>query len=99
MTTPEISVTIEELGPVITVSTEGVQGPPGPTGPPGSSESHHEEEFTTTSSVVVTHSLGYNPIVQVIVGDEEVIAEVIHSTLNQFTVMFGVPLSGKVIYV
>lgn len=84
----------------VSVSTPGPAGPAGPQGPAGTSGGTRiEESFTSTSVVVVGHNLGYEPITSVIIGGEEVEADVTHNSINQLTVTFAAPQTGKVVCV
>lgn len=51
-----------------------------------------------SSEWVVTHNLGWEPLVQVLdVSGDEVEAQIIHITTNQFIVYFNSPRMGRVI--
>lgn len=98
MTTPEISVTIEELGPIITVSTEGLQGPIGPEGPSGAAGGHYTHTQTTPSTFwPISHNLGFQPNVAVIVGGVDVSDGVVvaHIDDNNASVTANAAISGK----
>lgn len=58
----------------------------------------YEQTFSEASaSWVVTHGLGYNPIIRVFIGNVEVQPlAVIHDTVNQTTVTFTNPQTGIV---
>lgn len=70
----------------------------------GSTEGHpraniaYEQTFSESSTTwVVTHGLGYNPIIRVFIGNAEVQPlSVSHDTVNQTTVTFTNPQTGKV---
>jgi hypothetical protein len=70
----------------------------------GNTEGHpraniaHEQVFNTPSTTwVVTHGLGYNPITRVFIGNSEVQPlSVAHDTVNQTTVTFTNPQTGTV---
>lgn len=70
----------------------------------GSTEGHpraniaYEQTFDESSTTwVVTHGLGYNPIIRVFIGNAEVQPlSVSHDTVNQTTVTFTNPQTGKV---
>lgn len=52
-------------------------------------------QTSASTSWVVTHGLGYEPIVRVFVGNQEVQpATIVHDTLNQTTITFSSPLAG-----
>jgi hypothetical protein len=56
-----------------------------------------EASFENLSVWVVNHILGYNPLVRVFVGMQEVQpASIVHNSLNQLTVTFSTPQSGQV---
>lgn len=106
----DITVTVEDRPVVVEVidlpieisvsGGVGPVGPPGPQGPPGSAGgTRNEELFTNSTVVVVTHNLGYEPIVYVLVSGELVDTDVVHSTLDQFTLTLGSPTTGKVVYI
>lgn len=83
----------------VDIVTVGIQGPQGIPGTPGTSgDKHYEQTFNTVSSVTVTHNLGKYPAVTVLdSADDEVIGDVQHQSVNQFTVTFTAPFSGLVI--
>lgn len=57
----------------------------------------HEQSFTNQTVWVVTHALGYNPIVRVIVGTNEVQPlSIVYDNTMQATVTFSSPQSGSV---
>lgn len=70
----------------------------------GSAEGHpraniaYEQSFDSAStSWVVTHGLGYNPILRVFIGNNEVQPlSITHDSVNQATVTFSNPQTGKV---
>ncbi len=92
--TPDNTVLIDETTNEVVVSSSGVQGIPGPPGPPGF---YFALDFTSANPVVVTHNLGFRPGVTVLLADEEVDADVIHSSANQLTVTFAGPRTGSVV--
>lgn len=54
-------------------------------------------EFTDTDTIVVNHGLGYEPIVQVVVGHAEVQpSSVVHPNVNTTQIVLSAPTSGKV---
>lgn len=57
-----------------------------------------EQDFDSASTTwVVTHGLGYNPIIRVFIGNSEVQPQSIaHDTVNQATITFSNPQTGKV---
>lgn len=65
----------------------------------GSSQPVYAYEHTYSSSDiwVVNHQLGYNPIIHVIVGQDEVQPQsLVHNSLNQATVTFSSAQTGSV---
>lgn len=72
----------------------GIVGPQGPSG-----GARHSQTFTSVSSIPINHNLGFEPDVTVMLASGEVVeADVIHGSLNQFTVGFSSPQSGKVLW-
>lgn len=56
-----------------------------------------EQDFVEQTSWVVSHMLGYNPLVRVFVGNQEVQPlSIVHNDLNTATVTFTNPQSGYV---
>lgn len=56
-----------------------------------------EQDFTESDTWVVSHMLGYNPLIRVFVGNQEVQpASITHNDLNTATVTFSTPQSGYV---
>jgi len=68
--------------------------------PEGSSQpAYSYEEFVTPMSDewVIVHALGYNPIVRVFIGNEEVQPlSIVHDSTSQVTITFSTPLTGWV---
>jgi hypothetical protein len=93
-----IAVTVEDTD--ITVVVSGAPGPAGPEGPagpqglPGGSSYSHIEN-SPASDWVINHNLNRYPHVTVIVSGTEVDADVTYNSLNQVTVSFGSPQSGR----
>jgi hypothetical protein len=68
----------------------GVQGPPGNDGVSASAFEHIQN--TAINPIVVNHNLGFRPNVSVkTLGGVEVIAEVIHTSINQSQIFFDSP--------
>lgn len=60
---------------------------------PTYAHTHYQSE--AAASWVIGHNLGYNPIVRVFVGNQEVQpASIIHDTANQVTIGFSTPQVG-----
>lgn len=76
-------------GGVLVVPITGPQGPPGA---PGAGFTH--TQASPAATWIVTHNLGLQPGVSVQVGGEQVIADVIYSSLNVVTIVFASPQSG-----
>lgn len=61
------------------------------------SDAHLEVPFTMQSSITVTHNLGKIPSVQVIdTSGDEVVGDTSHANVNELTVFFSAPFSGKI---
>lgn len=57
----------------------------------------HEQSFTNSDTWVVTHGLGHNPIIRIIVGGQEVQPlNIVYDNTMQATVTFSAPQSGSV---
>lgn len=55
----------------------------------------YEQEFTGATSVTLNHALGYNPIVRVFVGNQEIQPQsVIHDSILQTTITFSSAQTG-----
>lgn len=55
----------------------------------------YSQAFTSQSTWVVTHALGYYPIIRVFVGNQEIQpASIIHDTINQATLTFSSAQTG-----
>lgn len=71
-------------------------GPPGPQGPPGTAG--YTATFSASSTWTVNHNLGR--AVAVVVrdaGSAQIIANVTHTSLNQFVVQLTTPTAGSVV--
>lgn len=56
-----------------------------------------EQDFTDSNTWTVNHMLGYNPLIRVFVGNQEVQpASITHNDLNTTTVTFSTPQTGYV---
>lgn len=86
---PPESITVLQVG-------QGPSGPKGDKGDTGQAGSIHEHYQTTASSTwVVNHNLGFRPAVTILsVGGAQMLAEVIHASLNQVLVYFDEPMTG-----
>lgn len=57
----------------------------------------YTQDFTSATTVVVTHGLGYYPILRVFIGNYEVQpASVVHDSTTQATITFSSPQTGTV---
>ena len=60
-------------------------------------DTNFEASFTNSDTWVVNHVLGYEPIIRVFVGNQEVQpASITHDSLNQATITFSSPQTGYV---
>lgn len=78
-------------------SAAGPQGPQGPPGSPGGSRYIHTQDIPA-SVWSVQHNLGYEPLfATVTVNDEDVTwaVDIVHADLNNLTVQFSQPTTGK----
>lgn len=55
-----------------------------------------EYTFVNSTSVTITHELGYIPNVQVLVNGQLVIADIEHTSLNELVVTFANATTGSV---
>jgi hypothetical protein len=56
-----------------------------------------EQSFTSSTTVVIPHNLGYYPIIRVFVGNQEIgPATVVHDSIIQATITFSSPQTGVV---
>lgn len=55
-------------------------------------------DFTTTTSVVVTHGLGYKPNIWIEVDGQMVFGDVTYNNNLTFTVIFETPVTGVIYY-
>lgn len=79
-----------------TPGPQGATGPQGPPGPAGTGTTFVHTQAPLSSSWVIVHNLNRNPSVVVVdSGDSVVIADVEYDSVNQVTVTFGSPTSGK----
>lgn len=89
-TTPT-SVTVEPDVKVIYFPFETAPGGVQP-GQPGEAFVYNQNSPASTWTIV--HGLGYNPSVAIMVGGEEVDAEVEYPSVTTVVIMFGTPVSG-----
>jgi hypothetical protein len=75
------------------VFAAGRQGPPGVGGVSGSTFEHIQS--VASSTWTINHNLGFRPNVSVTtMGGAEVLAEVLHISVNQTQITFDSPLAG-----
>lgn len=87
-----------EVGTSSDVNSDAVAVVSGPQGPPGApGGSRFELEFTNTSVVVVNHNLGAYVNPTIIVDGEEIEADVTYASINQLTVTFASPKTGRIV--
>ncbi len=63
------------------------------------------KSFTTSTTIVVTHNLGARPLFQVnfdngdgtFESEKHILYNVVHDSINQFTITLGVAATGEVI--
>lgn len=99
LTVAELSqaLTIQQPENVVRVTSQGQRGDVGPQGPPGAAGVPHiRQDFTSANPVVVNHGLGYYPHVTVIIGGEGVDVDVVYGSLNQVTITFASPQTGRI---
>jgi hypothetical protein len=82
--------------PPDTVIVLPVQGPQGEAGESGEAATGYDHtQSSASASWIITHGLGYYPVVSVHVGDEQVIADVEYGSVNQVTITFASPQTGS----
>lgn len=82
---------------IIELTAPGPQGPQGPPGSIGGTRYVHTQS-TAASVWSVNHALGYEPVFStVIVGGTDVTdgVDIFHVDLNNLTISFNQPVSGK----
>ena len=88
------SAVLVEAVEVVHVVSDAEQGPPGPPGL-SSNASHQYSQAAPSDTWTVNHNLGFRPSVALLsVGGREMLAEVIHTSVNQFIAYFDAPVSG-----
>ena len=56
------------------------------------------QAFSNTNQIVITHNLGYKPMVQIILSDGSIAeGSVTHNSDNQVTISFQISLSGEIL--
>jgi hypothetical protein len=88
------SSVLQEVVEEVVVVSEAVQGPPGPAGVLSNASFTHTQAVAS-DTWTVNHNLGFRPAVSTLsVGGKEMLAEVIHTSVNQFIAYFDAPTSG-----
>lgn len=79
--------------PVIATTLGAMQGP---SGPPGQgSDTLEFTQAVASDTWVINHNFGWKPNVQILsVGGRELLAEVLHVSVNQVQVFFDTPQAG-----
>lgn len=93
-------VVIEDHNTEVVIEPVGAQGPAGPAGPPGTpgapgGSRYHFEQVSPASTWVINHMLGYHPHVSLIYDGELGLADVVHNSLDQVSVIHGAPQAGE----
>ena len=80
---------VSETGTILCIAGVNVTGG-------GVYATQYTQNFTNQTSLVVTHNLGYRPIIQIYDSSNEVLipTSITHDTINQSTVTFDVSQSG-----
>ena len=78
----------------------GLEGPPGPRGPSGlASPPLLHNQVEPSSAWIVVHNLGYWPQINVYTDTGEIfLPDIVHGSLNAFTVIHAQPTTGVVTY-
>jgi hypothetical protein len=89
---------LENLASIGITGGTGPIGPQGATGPFRLPGSIRNDAFTG-STITINHGYGYYPMVQIINDEGELIVpdNITHSSVNSYTVDFGVTVSGTII--
>lgn len=94
---PQNVVVVLETVNDVEIGSPGPQGAQGPAGTNVLSGFYFTQDFTNSSNWIVNHNLNARPGVTVIIGGEEVDADVFHSSTNSLTVNFPGPETGTVV--
>jgi hypothetical protein len=100
VTTPKVvvvrrpaAVRVVTRAPVVAVVASGPQGAPGP---PGAALDYEHVQTSASAEWIVNHNLGVEPNVSVLsAGGVEMIAQIVHVSVNQFRVYFASPQAGR----
>ena len=87
---PPVQVVVQRPPTIVVTQTPGV-GPPG-----GGASAFTFTQPGPATSWTINHNLGYRPIVELFsAGGVEMIAEVVHTSLNQVVVSFLTATAGS----
>jgi hypothetical protein len=84
--------------PTRTLIEVGTPGPQGPAGTAGGSAFTHVQSAPSTSWTI-NHGFGREPAITIVIGSEEVSADVNHPTVNTAVINFGTPQTGKAVLI
>lgn len=82
----------------VRIASTDVIGPVGPPGPAGNGSLQEFVQDTPAHVWTVHHNLDKPVSVEVLVDGAEIIADILHVSSNTFTVTFGNPTAGIVLY-
>lgn len=72
----------------------------GPPGQPGPTARYIHSQTSAQAQWIINHNLGYFPDVSVLsTGGMEVVAEIVHTSVNQVIVLFAVPYTGSAVLI
>lgn len=90
---PASSILVDEVE-VVQIVSDAEQGPPGPPGV-SSNASHQHTQSVASDTWTVNHNLGFRPAPSILsVGGKEMLAEILHTSTNQFIAYFDSPTTG-----
>jgi hypothetical protein len=100
MTAPIVVVTASRAPVRVVTRAPAVavvaSGPQGPAGPPGAALDYEHVQSAASAEWIVNHNLGVEPAVSVLsAGGVEVLAQIVHVSVNQFRVYFASPQAGR----
>jgi hypothetical protein len=93
----EITASIQGAGTVLTaVTPQPISTSISAVGASGaSSQVHVHTQSSPALTWVINHNLGFKPVISLLtVGGVEMFAEVVHTSINQVTVLFVQPTAG-----
>lgn len=81
------------------LALKGDAGPEGPAGPPGPAQmTYTHVQSSPSANWIINHNFGTNPIIEVLnPGGQAVVAEIVHTSLNQVHVYLNTPMTGTAI--